>query len=437
MATCRECKKSGLLLKLNFDGLCEDCFFLKQAAVLEMMSPEQKDLINLQEQLRQAKDQHNQLMENIAKAASDLRQIYDSVESRKKQIINLDEQIMLQEFGLYEPRFKFCTAEEYKVQLAVIREKQKNAIKNKMATTGSPNWSLNGSTAQGQKMLKDVQKLLLRAFNSECDELVDKLKYNNYPQSVKKIMTSWETISKLGAAISISITTYYRDLKFEELSLALEYQQKKQAEKEEQKELRESLREQARLQKELEDERKKLEKEQSHYQNAFQKILQQIESFKDSDDAYLLAKKTEIEARLTEITTAITQIDYRQANQKAGYVYVISNVGSFGEGVYKIGMTRRLDPIERIDELSDASVPFNFDVHAMIFSEDAPKLEAALHNAFSDKKVNMVNTRREFFNVTLDEIKSVIKKNYDKTAEFADVADAEQYWISLEMKKTL
>lgn len=141
-----------------------------------------------------------------------------------------------------------------------------------------------------------------------------------------------------------------------------------------------------------------------------------------------------MENQLSDIDKALNDIDYRQANMKAGYVYIISNIGSFGENVYKIGMTRRLDPQERVDELGDASVPFKFDVHAMIFSDDAPALEAALHRAFEDKKVNMVNHRREFFNVTLDEIKEVIKKNFDKTVEFIDIPDAEQYRVSLKMR---
>ena len=145
-------------------------------------------------------------------------------------------------------------------------------------------------------------------------------------------------------------------------------------------------------------------------------------------------KKAKLENQLGDIDKALINIDYRQANMKAGYVYVISNIGAFGENVYKIGMTRRLEPQDRIDELGDASVPFNFDVHAMIFSDNAPALEAALHRAFEDRKLNMVNQRREFFNVTLDEIKEVIKKNFDKTVEFVDVPDAEQYRISLKMK---
>ena len=132
----------------------------------------------------------------------------------------------------------------------------------------------------------------------------------------------------------------------------------------------------------------------------------------------------------------IKDIDYRESNAKAGYVYIISNIGAFGENIYKIGMTRRLDPQERIDELSDASVPFNFDIHAMIFSDNAPALEAALHKAFENKKLNMVNQRREFFNVTLDEIKAVVMKNFDKSVEFIEVPEAEQYRTSLKMKES-
>ena len=155
------------------------------------------------------------------------------------------------------------------------------------------------------------------------------------------------------------------------------------------------------------------------------------------DDEALLSKKAELENQLKDIDKAIKDIDYREANQRAGYVYVISNIGAFGPDVYKIGMTRRLDPQDRVDELGDASVPFNFDVHAMIFSDDAPALETALHKAFEDRKLNMVNTRREFFHVTLNEIKDVVKKNFDKTVEFIDVPDAEQYRISLKMQQEM
>lgn len=283
------------------------------------------------------------------------------------------------------------------------------------------------------QMVNDTQKLLLRAFNTECDELISKVKYTNYDASLNRIYKSAEAISKLGTIMDISIKHAYLNLKVEELRLAFEYQQKKQEEKEAQKAARAELREAARLQKEIEAQRKKIEKEQTHYQTAYDHLLKQLEH--DPENAALLSKKSELENQLKDIEKAMKDIDYREANQRAGYVYVISNIGAFGPDIYKIGMTRRLDPQDRVDELGDASVPFNFDVHAMIFSDDAPALEAALHTAFADRKVNMVNTRREFFHVTLDEIKNVVRKNFDKTVEFIDVPDAEQYRISLKMQQ--
>ena len=282
-------------------------------------------------------------------------------------------------------------------------------------------------------MVNDTQKLLLRAFNNECDELIAKVKYTNFEASLNRIEKSAETISKLGVVMNIAINQRYLNLKIQELRLAFEYQQKKQQEKEEQRLARAEMKEAARLQKEIEEQRKKIEKEQTHYQTAYEKLLKQLKEHPDNED--LLSKKVELENQLTDINKAIKDIDYREANQKAGYVYIISNIGAFGENVYKIGMTRRLDPQDRVDELGDASVPFNFDVHAMIFSDNAPALEAALHKAFEDRKLNMVNTRREFFNVTLDEIKDVVKKNFDKTVEFIDVPDAEQFRISQKMKQ--
>ena len=180
-------------------------------------------------------------------------------------------------------------------------------------------------------------------------------------------------------------------------------------------------------QKEIEEARKDIEKEQRHYTNALIKLNKQIESCNELEREVLLEKKEEIEKHLSDLDIAIKDIDYREANKRAGYVYVISNIGSFGENIYKIGMTRRLDPMERVDELGDASVPFKFDVHAMIFSDDAPTLEASLHHAFENKKVNMINGRREFFRVTLDEIENVVKANYDKTVEFIKIPQAEQY----------
>ena len=327
------------------------------------------------------------------------------------------------------------SSDVYKELLTTIRNQQKQMIKQDIAASGNTDWTVNNNKAKGRKMVNDMKKLLLRAFNSECDETIGKVKYNNIETSVRKIVKSAEQIQKLGTIMSVYINQSYIDLKIEELYLAFEYQQKKQQEKEEQRELRAQQREEAKLKKEIEEKRKKIKKEQTHYQQALKNLLSQIKEHGETEA--LIAKKAELETELSNIDKSIKDIDYREANQKAGYVYVISNVGSFGENIYKIGMTRRLEPQDRVDELGDASVPFKFDVHAMIFSDNAPALEAALHRAFEDRKLNMVNTRREFFYVTLDEIKQVVKENFDKTVEFIDFPDAEQYRTSLKMREQL
>lgn len=430
MAKCVRCGKSGVFLKVNFQGLCENCQREQFANVQAVLSPEQTEVLGLQEQIRQLTMQRDGLAQQLHALQSAQAQLSQDIQSKRQQVFDLDESILLQDFGLYRPKYELMNADAYKARLLTIRQNQKDMVKSGAAVTGNFNWTVNGNKAQGTKMVKDMQKLLLRAFNSECDSVIEKVKYNTYDTAWKRITASANAITKLGAIMNVSITTAYYQLKCEELTLALEYQQKKQAEKEDQKAIRAQMREEARAAREMEAERQKAEKALSHYQNAVLSLDHQISAASGEQLADLMQKKTELEKSLQDAERTLQDIDYREANQKAGYVYVISNIGSFGENVYKIGMTRRLDPTERIDELGDASVPFDFDIHAMIFSEDAPALEAALHRAFEHRKLNMVNTRREFFRVTLDEIKAVVKANYDKTAEFIDIADAEQFRIS-------
>lgn len=399
---------------------------------------EKKELEKLRAQMSPEQIEMEDLQGAIEKARAELDEITRQTEYQKRlmselrdQIIETDEAVSLQSFGVYKPRYDLMRSDEYRARLLEIRAKQKELIKGKAATTGLTNWTVNNNAAQGRKMVSDMQKLLLRAFNAECDDVIEHVRYSNLEASEKRITSSREAISKLGAIMGVSITPAYYRFKIEELYLAFEYQQKKQQEKEEQKEARARLREEAKLAKEIEEERKKLEKEQRHYQNALRKIEAQLANAPESDRADIEQKREELVQQLQKIDQAFKDVDYREANQRAGYVYIISNVGAFGENVYKIGMTRRLDPMDRVDELGDASVPFDFDVHAMIFSDDAPKLEAALHKAFSDRKLNFVNQRREFFRVTLDEIKAVVRANFDKTVEFVDFPPAEQYRQSL------
>lgn len=395
------------------------------ARLRSQMSPEQLQLSDLSAEIQKAKTE-------LSAVESELYMARQQLAVSKQQIIETDEAALLQSFGIYTPHYSYTTSDEYKARLKDVRDRQKTLIKEGKAVTGNTNWQVNGSAAKGKKMVADMQKLLLRAYNAECDDAIEHVRFNNIEACEKKISASAEAISKLGNMMNISITSAYVSLKLDELHLMHEYQLKKQDEKEEAKEARQRQREEAKVAKELEDARRKLEKEQSHYENALSRLNEQIAKASDPEDrAVLENKRAELEMQLSTIDKEMKDVDYRAANQRAGYVYIISNIGAFGENVYKIGMTRRLEPMDRVDELGDASVPFNFDVHAMIFTDDAPGLEAALHNAFADRKLNFINQRREFFNVTLDEIKEVVRKNYDKTVEFVDIAPAEQYRESL------
>lgn len=420
--------------KVNLKGLTQnvkDILNVKKVSqeneeLKKLLTPEVKDAVKLQENVEG-------LREEVLKLTEERDLLSQQIEENRKKLVVLEEEVLVQEFGLYTPQFEFASSLDYKEELTKIRESQKTMIKNGAAVSGNMGWQVNGSATKGKKMVSDTQKLLLRAFNNECDEIVAKVKYTNFDASLDRIYKSAETISKLGNIMDISVTPIYINAKVKELRLAFEYQQKKQQEKEELKAAREEQREQAKIQKEIEEQKRKIEKEQIHYQTAYDKLIKQLSA--EPNNIELLEKKQELENQLEDIDKAIADIDYRQANMKAGYVYIISNIGAFGENIYKIGMTRRLDPQERVDELGDASVPFRFDVHAMIFSDDAPALENALHHAFENRKVNMVNQKKEFFNVTLEEIKDVVKKNFDKTVEFIDTPDAEQYRITQRMKK--
>ena len=400
---------------------------LKPYAEIRDIEREKK---RVQEELSKEKDYYNGQIENYNKIVSDKKK---EITSLRQEIDILNDEILLQTYGIYTPLYDFQKLEDYKERLYEIRDLEKQLIRDKEASISSINWLVDGSLSKGQAQTNQQIKQMIRNFNIECDLLINKVKFNNIEAYIHKIRHTAEIINKLNDKSGISISNKYVDLKIEELRVAYEYAKKKQEEKDRIAEIRRIQKEEERVQKELEEARKDIVKEQTHYNNALQDILDRINNESSIETEYLLEKKAEIEKHLTELDQKLKDIDYREANKRAGYVYIISNIGSFGENIYKIGMTRRLNPMERVDELGDASVPFKFDVHALIFSDDAPTLETALHHAFEDRKVNMINSRREFYRVTLEEIEAVIKSNFDKTVEFTKIPLAEQYRESLRL----
>ena len=294
------------------------------------LTPEQKELSTVLDRLNKARTQLFNVGEAVKKANARLFLL-------KEQIVETDEAILLQSFGFYTPHYSYTTSDEYKKQLKENRERQKAQIKNGQAVIGSEDWTLSGSHAQGIKMIRDTKKLLLRAFNAECDDAVEHVRFSNIEASKKKINASADAISKLGALMRISISPQYVELKLEELALMHEYQVKKQEEKEQAKEARARQREEAKALKEMEEAKKKLEKEQNHYSNELSRLNTQIAAAKSEEERTALEeKKKEITSRLEEIDKQIADVDYRAANQRAGYVYVISNIGAFGENIFRV-----------------------------------------------------------------------------------------------------
>lgn len=390
------------------------------------------DAIKLKEKMLEYEKAISEAKAQLQNIKTEYSTIEEQLKQKQSEVIVIDEELLLESFALYKPKFKFLSSDEYKSQLENIRNEQKFLIKSGDAVFANENWTVNGSRSEGKKMVGDMKKLLVRSFNNECDYCVDNVKFNNIEVSEKRIEKSYEALNKLGRIMSAHISSEYKKLKYDELYLAFEYQKKKQEEKEEQRKAREELREQQKLEQEIKQARERILKERKHFLQALKELEKKL---KEADDE---KAREEIENKLNEVKASLSElekeekvIDYREQNAKAGYVYIISNVGAFGPDVYKIGMTRRLEPMDRVDELGDASVPFAFDCHAMIFSENAPALESKLHEHFYKNRINKLNNRKEFFKADINEIEKVIKDNYDKVVDIIKEAPAEQYRESL------
>lgn len=344
-------------------------------------------------------------------------------EEARQIVVETREAAILQEVGIYDYRHPLSDAVAYQQALDRLQASIKAATKRDggaiLATT---DWRVNGSDQEGRKMVQDFSKLMLRAFNAEADTLVRSLKPYKLDSALERLRKVVEIIKRLGATMQIRISPAYYQLRMDELALTADFLQKQAEEKEAERQERERLREERKAQQEIERERAKLEKEKQHYSNA----LATLEAKGDLEGAQRLREQ------LADVDQAIESVDARAANIRAGYVYVISNIGSFGENMVKVGMTRRLDPMDRIRELSDASVPFNFDVHALFFSNDAVGIESAMHERLADLRVNTINRRREFFMAAPLEVRAHLKELAGELLEFREIAEALEYRQTLQ-----
>lgn len=397
-----------------------------------------KDVVALSWQIEEQKKEKalNDLQIAIKARSETNKELEKSTESLQKEIDNLstylhgirDERDLI-DAGLHDFDNPADASMQFKYELDEVKKEYKQLIKDKEAVVTRSKFSFNGSEKLGEKFISDMAKLALRSYNAEVENSIYKAKAGNLQVAYNRLEKCKNQIEKASELINLRLTERYVHLREREIELTVAFLDAKKLAKEEERErnayLREIEKEERELQRQVEKEKDKLRKERSH----IVKVLKELES-QDRED-----ELEEYEDLLEEIEQGIEDLDTRKANTKAGYVYVISNVGSFGEGVVKIGMTRRLNPMDRVKELSDASVPFNFDVHLLHFSEDAVGVENALHRKFSQQRLNLVNFRREFFRVSPHEVREALFEIDGSVLEFDESVESFEFERSEAMRE--
>ena len=325
--------------------------------------------------------------------------------------------------------YTYETSKEFDDQLKDIRRKQKDMIKNKEAMIHDTNWTIDGSSTKGNKLMKDIAKLALDSFNDYCDSLIARLRYSGIDKAKENIANKYTKINKLLGSFCTRISAEYLNLKYDEVQLKCLFLQKKEEEKEEIRRREAEIREQLKLEEEIKKAQEKIQYEQTQFNTEIARLQEQLNNEQGNNKAIMKQLK-KLQDKIAKLEEKKKDVLNRQINRKAGWVYVISNPSL--NNMVKIGVTRRLSPMDRVNELGSASVPFKFGVHSIIFSEDAFKLEHDLHMAFDSYRVNKVNKQKEFFAVTLDMVKEEVLK-HNPTATFIDNVVVDEYELSREM----
>lgn len=325
--------------------------------------------------------------------------------------------------------YSYETSKEFEDQLKEIRRKQKVIVKNKEAIIHDQEWTVEGSSSRGNKLMKDISNLALMSFNDYCDTLIVKLRYSGIDKVKDNITNKYNKINKLLKSFCSRISVDLLKLKFEEADLKCGWLRKKEEEKEEIKRKEAEIREQLKLEEEINKAKEKIQYEQSQYNSEIVRLQEQLINEKGNNKV-IMKQLAKLQDKVSKLEEKKKDVLNRQINKKAGWIYIISN--PLLDGVVKIGVTRRLNAMDRINELGSASVPFKFKVHSIIFSEDAFKLEHDLHIAFDDYRVNKVNKQKEHFRISLDAVKEEVLK-HNPTATFIDNPTVDEYELSKAM----
>jgi len=423
----------ALLVSLAVFGIGLVVLWRRNQALLRTYAP----IIDADAEVEAARSQAQQLRTDAAREVQQLHQQRDGLAKEyaesyalyqrlRDEIAKVEEEVEAVSVGLYKPHFDYDSSEKYRQALEEARAQQKQAVKDGRAAVCAQTWKIGDDVRAGARMTKQYLKLVLRAFNGECDAAIAKVSWNNVTKMEERIRRAYEAINSLGSVMQMSITKEYLDLKLAELRLEYETEQKKQEEKDEQRRIKEQMREEERALREAEKARQQAEQDEARYQEALAKAREEMAQATGHSLEMLQRKIDQLDAALHKAQEMREKATSMAQLTRSGHVYVISNVGSFGDNVFKIGMTRRLEPLDRVRELGDASVPFDFDVHAMIYSEDAPTLENEFQSRFRERAVNLVNPRKEFFSVSIDEIEAAVQER-GLQVELTKLAEARDY----------
>lgn len=452
MAKCNRCGKGGLFRKVDkYTHVCFECYqkelearnasLEKEIEIKKSKNSELQNYENIKTAIRALETERDSLAIKVSEAEKTLNNTIKRTSKLKplaKSITDANEKWVQGDTSAL-PMIRNLDIE------SILPEQDLNCMT--MKALRSRYNSLRKQVIDLCKMYEDryttktisaIYKIMVLALEAELESILFKLQFGGLEKanaSVRTMTTKYYSIAIEGnqtiAPTLKSFIGQIESLYLDIVSTEYEYYVQRERAKEEQRALKEQMRQEAEERKQLEQEKKKVEAEERKYNQEIDRLKEQMESAKDDEIEKL-------KARLAEVTALVGKVEEKKAeiinlqNGKAGTVYIISNIGSFGDDVFKVGMTRRLEPLDRVKELGDASVPFPFDVHSFIFSEDAPALENALHKELNNMRVNKVNLRKEFFRISIEDLQAMVER-HDPTASFRITAAAEQYRQSLEI----
>lgn len=404
----------------------------KLILVNKFVEPDLVTLQNLKEKNKSINIENQKIKREIQELKNLKKDLISSIEEGTKELEHITSY-------LNDELFKYDIELTYPFDLVEVDSSQINTYIKKLQMKEKELLNLeevkifNVST-ENKRHQNAQAKQIIRLFNAETSQLINKVNSKNIESMQNKIFKSYEGINNIFETDNVRIPETLLDIKLEMLDLMHKYQVKIEDEKIIRREERARLKEIEQAEKEMEKKLKELDKDIRHHNNEIKKLTMYLNNTDLQVEKELYIEKIrELDQSLKNLNSERENVEDRKDNAQSGFVYIISNIGSFGENVYKIGVTRRLEPMDRINELSSASVPFEFDVHALIFSENAFELKNKLHEYFKKYKVNKVNGRKEFFKVNINEIKDKVLSEHNSTVQFIDEPKAIQYRETLRL----